>query len=197
MPSSLVPPGIKAGGEGDPGDGLAHWSGRLSSLFHCVPPSRERAQAVLSVLAAGAGAWLGELGREWKDQRSSAGAQHCGNHTVIYPVQKSAGCHVCSSKSLPNSRSNSILLSPGQKGALPGGLSSLSWREGAEGAFQVKFPSFPSGLAGSTPSASPTRATLLRSGGNCKWMGGFYESRHLSPCLARAHKSTGHKHLQQ
>lgn len=107
------------------------------------PCSRARAQAVLGVLAASAGAWLGELGREWKGWRSSAGAQHCGNHTVIYPVQKSVGCRVYGSKTLPNSCSNYVLLSPGQKGALPAGLSSLSWREGAKGAFQVKFPILP------------------------------------------------------
>lgn len=100
-------------------------------------------------------------------------------HGAICPVQKSASCGVCGCKSLPDSCSNSSLLSRGQEGALAAGPSSLSQREGTEGTFSVKFPLPP--LHGSVPLACPNRATSLGSERNRNWMGGFYESRHLSP----------------
>lgn len=93
------------------------------------PSSRERAQAALGVLAASARARLGALRGEWKGWRSSAGAQHCGNHAARFTLSKNLPfSHVCGSKPLPNSCSNSSLLNPKQKGALPAGLSSLSQR---------------------------------------------------------------------
>lgn len=123
-------------------------------------------------------------------------AQHCRN--LPYPkICRLWGVRGC--KPLPNSCSNSSLLSLGQKGALPARPSSLIQREGAKGAFLVKFPlsSPPLGPARHALSACPTRATLPRSGGNRKRTSGFYESRHLSPLPAWPRKSAGHKRLHQ
>jgi len=193
---------MKGGGGGDPGEGLAPRSRGLRWLFQRVPPPPGQGKGSDCPWRAGSQHWgsAGSTGEgvEWLEElcRGSAPREP---RSAIHPVQKSAGCHASGSKTLPDSCSNSSLLSLGQEGALPASPSSPSQREEAEGAFLVKFPpsSLPLGPAGSALSACPTRAPSPQSGGNHKRMGGFYASRHLPPLPAQPRKSAGCKRLHR
>lgn len=108
-----------------------------------VPGQRESSDCPWNVGSTGVGAeGLEELCR----------ARHCGNHTVQMSCPKACQLWcVCGCKSLPDSCSNSSLLSLGQEGALAAGPSSPSQREGTKGTFSVKFPLPP--LHGTWPGA--------------------------------------------